>query len=262
MLENLKPISNQVLVEVKPYDTINIGGGKQIYLDTSFEQFQHSVTEGVVVAVPEKLKCGKSPGSLKYLTDMDLRVGDIVIFHYLCYANAKTGDNGIVNGKLFEDNGKTYLFVGYENIYLAKRVSKVPYLLARNMSEREIMVNQMIVDDEQKIVYNVVVCNGYVIFEGIGDVISSKYIIIPDNAKREVKQGVVKFVGSKIKKYFIPEAPGDNDDIQVGDVICLPKVGDVPLQYDLHRSFDGQKGYYRVQQNLVVAITGNALVDL
>jgi hypothetical protein len=257
-----KPISNQVLIEITKFnDRLKLSDGNELYLETSFEQFKNSPTEGIVVAVPNELRASKRPGYMRYETTMDILVGDIVIFNYLCYHNAAIGENDTTDGKLMEIDNRVYLFVNYESIYLAKRKSAIPYLVAKNLNEREVLLNQIVIDDDKKQCYNIIVLNGFIIFTGIGDIVQTTFLHIPDTVKRNVKQGVVKFIGSKIIKHLVPEGPGDNDDLKVGDVICLPKVGDIPLQYDLHKTLDKFEKYYRIERREVLAVTGNIITD-
>ena len=258
-----KPISNQVLIEITNFnDRIKLKGGGEIYLETTFEQFKNSPTEGTVVSVPTELKASKSPGYMVYETTMDIMVGDIVIFNYLCYHNAAIGENGVTDGKLMEIDDRVYLFVSYSSIFLAKRKSVVPYLVAKNMNEREILLNQLVIDEDNQTCYTIIVLNGYIVFTGIGDITQTTFLHIPNTAKREVKQGVVTFIGSKIIRHLIPEMAGDSDDLKVGDIVCLPKVGDIPLQYDLHRTLDKAIKYYRIERREVLAVTGNIINEV
>jgi co-chaperonin GroES (HSP10) len=90
-----------------------------------------------------------------------------------------------------------------------------------------------------------VIChNGYALVEPLE--VSSKTpggVIIPRIGKKEhnTKEGILR---------YRPEGWLSSD---VGDHIVFATAADVPLEYDLHRTFDGGKRYFRMQESNVLA---------
>jgi hypothetical protein len=72
-------------------DTIKTDSGLELYIDTKFNEFDHRVTEGPVVAVPFKYDTGVEPG-------------DTLYFHHLVVMNDGQGLTGFENHYLVRYN--------------------------------------------------------------------------------------------------------------------------------------------------------------
>lgn len=112
----MKILRNNVLIKPDPTGTVEVAGVK-LYLDTRFEEYKNAPQSGTVVALPERLTFSHDPGdySLDYEVDMELQVGDRVIFNY----NARSA--AIMNGMHIGDD----MLVRYDMIYAAIRDGQV-----------------------------------------------------------------------------------------------------------------------------------------
>jgi co-chaperonin GroES (HSP10) len=115
----MKPINNMVAIRPFPSDEIRLKTGEKLYLDIQFEEYLNARTAGEVVAVPEKLVYNTDPesfNSLDWLTDMELQVGDVIIYNYLAVKNA-------MHMKHFVDANT--VCIPYDKIYVAIRNGEV-----------------------------------------------------------------------------------------------------------------------------------------
>ena len=100
-------MTNRVLVR-KSHDS------KGFFIDKSFEPEKHAQTSAEVLGVCSDLFFSYDDiygSSLIYKTDNELRVGDIVYFHYLCTLRAKK------DGVMFADE----FYLRYDDIFCLKR---------------------------------------------------------------------------------------------------------------------------------------------
>lgn len=113
----MKLLRNYVLIKPDATNTFTLSTGNDLYFDNRFEEQKAAPQSGTVIAVPEKLTFSHNPGenSLDYQTDMELIVGDRVIFNYNAKAEAMA--MGMVLGDDF--------FVRYDMIYVAVRDESV-----------------------------------------------------------------------------------------------------------------------------------------
>ena len=42
--------------------------------------------------------------------------------------------------------------------------------------------------------------------------------------------------------------------MKIGDIVALQNISDIPLEYDMHSSFEGNKTFYRVQRPQIIAV--------
>lgn len=216
---------NYVLIEVplERHESVKMGNGEELYLDSTYEPEKHARNYGTVLKVPDRLKYSGVKGdeySLEYDADMDLEVGDIAYFHYLESAKA------VKRGQVFEVDGKRAVMIRYDRIFFARRGDEL------------------------------VMANGWILVEPIyEDEIKSDIIIIPDTAKGKPKtlEGIVRHVGSGIREYIFGKENGaDTNEVSVGDHIAFTKYSNIPIEYGLHETLD--KTYFRVQQKDILGI--------
>ncbi len=88
-LERGKTSGNNVMIELDPEnDHIKMKTGGEIYLDTSYEPDKHVTTTGTVRAIPTSLRFDpENPSYMPWDTDMEIKIGDRVIIHYLAGMN-------------------------------------------------------------------------------------------------------------------------------------------------------------------------------
>lgn len=269
---NIKPLNNYVLVKVKQTNSkVKLEGGQIIYLDTSYQKEKHSDVVCEVVAVPDKLIYGFTSdtkegrpvhkvNSMDWKTEMELRVGDTVIVHYMAYITAFGDDK-----RAFLLDGNEYFFVHYEKIFLAKRrwtptEEDVFWKIneGKTPSEDWKIENQVVFDDKE--IYTVIMLNGYILTQPIEKEIKSKFLILPETVKNTNKKLVkVCFAGSCNQEYIARDKNGyqvyNDAEVRPADVIIVEKSCDVPLEY--HPTFNGDVEYWRMQRNNVKALVLN-----
>lgn len=229
-IEDIIPENNYVLV--KPHNNFtdsNVG----LRIDKTFNPHLHAARTGVVVAVPQKLiyRHNLGPDSMPWDTDMELKVGDEVTYHYLAAMTAEEN----THTRYLTVGDEMYYFIKYDRIYTAKRGD------------------------------NIIMLNGFILVEPVRDLALNKFKSVLDIPLRQDKYfGVVRYVGSKVRDYnkIYKKFHGpDRDNIQPGDVVVMDEVCDIPLEYDLHATLDEGKVYYRVQRRYIKAKT-NSYVEV
>lgn len=109
-------ISNYVEIEIDDSNEWYDKNGLKIQLDTTYEPEKNAQVVGVVTAVPDRLWYDKkNPASMEYDVDMELSVGDRVVFHFLAISNARK--EGRVTGNR--------IILSYSSIY-AKLTDSYP----------------------------------------------------------------------------------------------------------------------------------------
>lgn len=113
----MRILANNVLVKCDVNNEITLSTGDKLFLDTRFEEQLSAPQSGTVVAVPEKLTFTTIKGEpgLECKTDMELQVGDRVIFNFNAQEIAK--GQGLVIG--------SDILIRYDMIYVAIRNDQV-----------------------------------------------------------------------------------------------------------------------------------------
>lgn len=87
-----------------------------------------------------------------------------------------------------------------------------------------------------------VICHGYALVEPIEDVVQGAVLMPRTNKKdHNTKEGVLR------------HKPQGWKSAEVGEHVVFATAADVPLEYDLHRTFDGGKRYFRIQESNILA---------
>lgn len=147
-------------------------------------------------------------------TDIETQEGDIVFFHYLATINA------IKEKKYFQEGDSTIYSVNYASLYCAKRNDQIICL------------------------------NGYVLVRPkmvyAQDKIGGVYL--PESMLRQEwkGRGMVAYVGNPLK--------GEKKLVDQGDEILYRKTSNVPMQYDLHASLEGDNKFFRMKNDSIMAI--------
>src|SRR3990167_9922183 len=198
----IKPANNYVLVKASPSnDTLKLKSGASIYLDTSFEPRKHSITSGIVEAVPDKIIFDNEywDQGIRYDTDIEVQPGDKVIFQYLVWGEAVKEKKYIQHGSDF------YLLVKYDMLFAAVRDEKIISL------------------------------NGWLIVEPLPEEQSKTTFFIPENieSKKSMTKGVIRHAGLPNRAYL--DFPYDYDDPShtIGDIILFSKDKARPLEYEM-----------------------------
>lgn len=221
----LRILDNKVLIKPKGgNDEIELPGGKKLYIDTSWEVEKHAPTIGEVVKVPNRLifDLRSTRRTTEFDVDMELKVGDMAIYHYLI------PENCIKRGEYVQVADEIYFIVNYDQIFCAKRGDEV------------------------------VMVNGFILVEPVvEDAFTSSVIITPDSLKDKNSpiEGIVRYIGAPVRNYLYELDIKENaDEPKVGDRIMFSQDSDIPLQYDLHASLEGKKMFFRMQRKDIFGI--------
>lgn len=224
----MKILFNTVMVKFdRENDELLLGNGHKLYLNTTYEPQQHAVTSGVVTAVPERIVFNRKDlgASMQYDVDMELRVGDRVIFDYKA--------ESIVKQRQTPLDGSYAL--RYDDIYVAIRGDQI------------------------------IPVNGVLLVEALPTTVEEDVqralksgLELPETVTKEYSEimGVVRYLGAPCRGYLMadPDLTDIHDDIRVGDTVCFNPVYAIPLQYELHQIIDKGKVLYRLRRKDVLAI--------
>lgn len=166
--------------------------------------------------------------------DIELKTGDKVWYNPLCNieAHPKSKQNPHGEARGFEEDGEYYMFVHYQDIFVAKRG-----------------------DD--------IICpNGFILAEPVKDSKESKIILI--NGQKSFKNRcVIRHIGCPVKEYkFGKEFEGvapDDMSIKPGDEVLITPNGGILLD-EARKEIDGGKSFYRFRrQDIIAKIIDNKL---
>lgn len=217
----MKLLNNLVAIKPFPSDEIRLKDGKTLYLDIRFEEYLNAKTAGVVIQVPDKLCFApKESVSLPWDTDMELKVGDVVVYNYLAVKNAT--DMGFV----FGDGA---IALPYDSIYAAIRNDQV------------------------------ICINGFILVEPEKERIVTD-LFVPDNAQDLSKQiGTVVYAGTPNRGYKIDVLvngyTSPDDRVSVGDRVMFNWNDAIPVQPNAELRGEIKRGMlYRMQHKDVHAV--------
>jgi hypothetical protein len=220
----MKLLNNLVAIRPYPSDEIRLKDGSTLYLDIRFEEYLNAKTAGEVVAVPDSLRFDpKGSVTLDWDTDMELQVGDTVVFNYLAVREA-------MNTGVFLEDG--VVLIPYDKIYTALRAGEV------------------------------VCINGFILVEPEDEVVET-FMEIPDNAILKSKQlGKVVYAGKPNRGYRIDvllnghTAP--DDPVNVGDRVVFNWNDAIPIQPNAELRGEITRGLlYRMQHKDVHALVNH-----
>lgn len=221
----MKLLFNNVLVKFdEPNDHIKVGE-VELQIDTSFNPMQHAITSGTVIGLPSRLifNPDQPDKTMLYDTDMELQVGDRIIFEYLAYGEAVKNDP--------IDGGYC---IRYDEVLVALRGDQV------------IPVNGIVLIEPIDITET----------EEVKEM--SKFLEIPDYVKKQKSEsrGVVRYIGTPLRGYAMDTSRTiyEADDLHVGDKVYFNPNYAVHLQYEMHRIFD--KVLYRMRRKDILGIYG------
>ena len=196
-------------------------GESQIMIDTTFEPEKNAQTTGTVIKVCDHLTFNPSSStSHPYDVDIEVKAGDQVIFHFLTIRQAQK------EGKTFIQDGKLYVFMPYDRLFVA--------------------INQK----------GVTPLNGFVIIKPHDEELPKTIFEIPDIAKKISKKiGTVLYAGSKCRGYAEHHLRdlGEDPDVEVGDTVIFNPIDAIPLQYEYQSVLE--KGLYRMQRKDILMTT-------
>lgn len=213
-LANIKLIPNRVLVKINSTkDKINVGGGVEFKFDKQFSEEKHAPTTGIVYNVCGDLIEDKMPWHTKNI----LQRNDFVVFTYEAAIYCLDPLKG---RHIYDEHNSQYLLIDYEDILSVRRG-----------------------DD-------IIGINGYLLVEPITEQLKSE-LKLP--IQKSVKYGRIAVMAERNECYYAAGVKRTDvcdfkDELKVGDIILFSKFSDIPLEYDIHRSINGAKEYFRMQR--------------
>jgi hypothetical protein len=231
-MEPKRTFGNFVMIKLDKENTsIKLKDGFELYVDTTFEPEKHATVTGIVQGLPSRLEYSGKPNiGMAWKTDMELRFGDHVIMYYLSVVNAlkKEHRRYVLQG---EDR---YVFIPYENIYAVYGEGFIKPI------------------------------NGYILVEPCDDPALLKReatlrslglepVRLKTKSNSNVVFGKVKYMGAPNQSYVDDGMTDEGVNVNIGDILIMRRVSDIPLQYDLHAKIDGGAKYYRVQRRSIFA---------
>ena len=225
MIDNIKIPQNHLLVKVDclRHKKIAFESGTKIIVDPSFKPEQHANTNGVVVAVPKSLYFNKRDvmESSQYLTDIEVKLGDKVYFHYLQINYA------IKHRKVVEVGGEFYIFIRYDSLFCGLRDGKM------------------------------IMFNGWMLLEPIHLIETDKdkgFVskLPKDRQKPDPMKGKIVCAGGAVREYFYGSETDNGIEVEEGDEVIFLPHSDIPLEYNMHQ--DLKKKYFRVQRKELLSV--------
>lgn len=220
----MKILFNQVLIrpDREENDIIKLGDA-ELKLVTAFDEFKHKCCTGTVVQLPEQLIFNRKKGYLcqKFDTQIELQIGDRIIFHYLAMNTARK----MYDKHLLKDIPPDHTLIPYDQIFVAIRNGEV------------------------------IPVNGYLLVEPADEEINTS-LIIPDALKKKAtKRGFIRYMGKPVNGYRDYEDWGaDSDDVKVGDEVLYRECNCVPLEYSLHQTLEKGRTLYRMQRSDLIGV--------
>lgn len=213
VLEHMKLVPNRVLVKITDTkDTVKLGD-MTIGIDKQFSEEKHAMTTGIVVN-----HCGPLvPDKMDWETENVLMINDFVVFSY---ESAIYCLDPLKGRHFFDENANQYLLIDYGDIFTARRNEEI------------------------------IPVNGYLLVEPVTEEIISEFKLPITTSMR---YGKIAHVSPKNKRYFAAGRERNDvydfdEELKVGDFILFSKFSDLPLEYDIHRSLQGSKPFFRMQR--------------
>ncbi len=228
---NHGPKNNLVLIKPRlNNDKIVLNNGGVLYIDTTYEVEKHAniVADVIEVSPTVLLRQGKHYIDEDKQVPVEIMPGDVAYCYYLAILNAiqRKGD-----GKAIIENGELHLFISYENIFMVIR-DGVP-----------IPVNDyVIIEPTYKELKNEL------------SELEKRGLVMPDSIINEKKNftqfGIIRYAGRNLS----PDNGFSDEDLKVGSKVIIQKHADIPLEYELHQTFEKGRRLFRVKRSDVLMV--------
>lgn len=234
--------NGNVLIKLRmTNDRIQLKNGKVIWLDevAAREDYEHTNIVGEVIQIPQKAYYVNHMDE-RYEVPIEILPGDIVYCHYLTISSAlrqRRRDKVVYNpqGRVITEDNEVYLLIPYYNNF---------FVAIRN--GEPVMLNDYILVEPT-----------YMELELLRKESESQGLTVPHSKEVEMKKntqyGIVRYVGKNIiheeeKAYF------SDEELHPGVEIMFTKNADIPLEYDIHKTFEPEKTFFRVKRRDVLMI--------
>ena len=229
-LNSLKPLPpNNVLLKLKVQnDKILLKSGGFLYIDTSFNEYEHTETIAEVIKVPPvcRYRDPITGDGLWHEWPIEVEVGDTVYCHYLAIQSTLKkkydGKSFVIKGKHDNEKGDIYCIIHYHrNIFMVYRNGQY------------------------------IPINDYLIVErGNTETVTPGGLIIPESVQKsereKLKWGTVLYAGKNLSS---PLQEGFSDeDLHVGSKVFFHPSADIPLEYKDHQTFLPGRDILRIRR--------------
>lgn len=226
--------------KIRDDDKIKTASGVELWVDTSYQEEYHAHTTGEVVILPQSLPFvslskaqtfGQSymqyaaQKGMPWQTEVELKVGDKVNFHYLALSNAEKQGFG------FDYKGEKIFLIRYDQIYAYERDNEVCPINGFVFVEVEELPQQF--------------------QTGAG-----VWAVSLTEASRRKKfgVGVVRYAGKPNTAYFEPKFDDGEELLHAGDKVHYKDSKRSKVGQDMYSHDSPFKGLYRMQYKDINAI--------
>lgn len=231
----MKPTNNHVKIRLVG-DIIQTmtqtKGGLRLHINPHFEPEKHSATQGVVVAVPDRLKFNKDHNLLRWKTEMEIQEGDEVLIDWDAAFRAR--EMG-----MYEKKGDDiYIIVKYHDIFLARRNGKtIPLngLVFVEMVANDDLPEELLTKEQIRM--------------------KNSSIVIPGGKKKSVRYCRVVLCGEPVQDKCKIDRAKDYLDVKLnpGDIVVVKNHAMIPMEYYMHKTFMPEKEVYKVYSDTIIA---------
>lgn len=223
----MEVLFNTVMVKFdRDNDEILFESGEKLFISTGWDPLKHAVTSGIVTQVPNKLIFNRNhPNSMQYDVDMEVQVGDRVIFDFKAESSVR---------KIVEPINGSYP-LRYDDIYVVIRNSEI-------IPVNGIVLVEACDTTEEEDVKN-----------------AMKFLELPDTVIKEKSEtmGYVRYLGTPCRGFL--NAPSElsevDDHINIGDKVIFHHAYAVELQYSMHQIISKGKTLYRMRRKDIFGVT-------
>lgn len=219
-LASIKLIPNRVLVKINSTkDVVDAGNGFKLKIDKQFSEEKHAPTTGIVHNVCKGLIEDKMP----WHTTNILQPDDFVVFTYEAAIYCLDPFKG---RHIHDELGNQYLMIDYEDILSVRRGDEIiginGFLLVEPVTEEAISLLKLPIHK------------------------SAKYGRIAVLAERNEC-----YYAAGVKRTDVYDF---HEPLNIGDIVVFSHFSDIPLEYEVHRSLNGSKEYFRMQRRDILDV--------
>jgi hypothetical protein len=232
--------NGNVLIKLRQLnDKIKLKGGGELFLDTIFQEMEHTNIVADVIAVPYSAHYYDYSGG-RHEIPVELLSGDVVYCFYLAIQKAlkQQRREKIVHnpeGRMIVENGEIYLLINYYNNFFMALRNGFPIMLNDYILIEPTYRELKTIEERCKLA-------------GIGVPYSMK-----EQWAKNTQYGIVRYIGKNIIHEEDPAYFSDKD-LKVGCEVYFLKNADIPLEYDIHRTFEPNKRLMRIQRRNIFFI--------
>jgi len=226
---------NQILIKLRiQNDTIANG---KLWIDRVFAEMEHTDIIGDVIQLPDRMFI-RDPDMNIIERPIELMVGDTVYMFYLGIQEAlkqQRREHIVYNpeGRVIRDGDDTYIILKHRDVFVALRGDKV------------IPVNDYVLIEPT-----------YKELKDIEKKEKETGVLMTELHKQHFKNntqwGIIRYVGQNLSQ---SDTGYSDEDLKPGKEVYMRKFADIPLEYELHRTFEPERKLCRVLRRDILYIS-------